>query len=250
MIDAGVPEPEARARFFAVDRDGLLVQGMPGLLEFQQPFAQATAAVAGWRREQPDRIGLFDVVANAKPTVLIGVSGQHGIFDERIVRMMAANVARPVIFPLSNPVSRSEATPQDLETWSEGRAVIGAGSPFPPIMRHGKHVTVDQTNNAYVFPGVGLGVLAVGARRVSDNMFKAAAAALADVSPARLDPAANLLPAVADLRSVAVAVAQAVAKAARDDGLCEPLDDESIARRIAGKMWEPTYRPYRLRQRG
>jgi malate dehydrogenase (oxaloacetate-decarboxylating) len=248
MIDAGVPASEARARFFAVDRDGLLVQGMPGLLAFQEPFAQAPAAVAGWRREHPDRIGLFDVVANAKPTVLIGVSGQHGIFEERIVRMMAANVARPVIFPLSNPVSRSEATPQDLETWSDGRAVIGAGSPFPPILRNGKHVTVDQTNNAYVFPGVGLGVHAVGARRVSDNMFKAAAAALADVSPARLDPAANLLPSVGDLRSVAVAVAHAVARAARDDGLCEPLDDEGIARRIADKMWEPEYRPYRLRR--
>jgi malate dehydrogenase (oxaloacetate-decarboxylating) len=249
MIDAGVPEKEARARFFAVDRDGLLVEGMPDLLDFQQPFVQARSAVAGWSREHPDRIGLYDVVANAKPTVLIGVSGQHGIFAERIVRTMAANVARPVIFPLSNPVSRSEATPQDLETWTEGRAVIGAGSPFPPIMRNGKSVTVDQTNNAYVFPGVGLGVLAVGARRVSDTMFKAAAGALADVSPAWHDPAANLLPAVSDLRSVAVAVAQAVGKAARDDGLCAPLDDATIARRIAAKMWEPVYRPYRRRTR-
>jgi malate dehydrogenase (oxaloacetate-decarboxylating) len=249
MIDAGVPEKEARARFFAVDRDGLLVEGMPDLLDFQQPFVQARSAVAGWSREHPDRIGLYDVVANAKPTVLIGVSGQHGIFAERIVRTMAANVARPVIFPLSNPVSRSEATPQDLETWTEGRAVIGAGSPFPPIMRNGKSVTVDQTNNAYVFPGVGLGVLAVGARRVSDTMFKAAAGALADVSPAWHDPAANLLSAVSDLRSVAVAVAQAVGKAARDDGLCAPLDDATIARRIAAKMWEPVYRPYRRRTR-
>jgi malate dehydrogenase (oxaloacetate-decarboxylating) len=249
MIDAGVPEREARARFFAVDRDGLLVEGMPDLLDFQQPFVQARSAVAPWSREHPDRIGLYDVVANAKPTVLIGVSGQHGIFAERIVRTMAANVARPVIFPLSNPVSRSEATPQDLETWAEGRAVIGAGSPFPPIMRNGKSVTVDQTNNAYVFPGVGLGVLAVGARRVSDTMFKAAAGALADVSPAQHDPSANLLPAVSDLRSVAVAVAQAVGKAARDDGLCEPLDDAVIARRIAAKMWEPVYRPYRRRTR-
>jgi malate dehydrogenase (oxaloacetate-decarboxylating) len=116
-------------------------------------------------------------------------------------------------------------------------------------MRNGKSVTVDQTNNAYVFPGVGLGVLAVGARRVSDTMFKAAAGALADVSPAQHDPAANLLPAVSDLRSVAVAVAQAVGKAARDDGLCAPLDDAVIARRIAAKMWEPVYRPYRRRTR-
>src|SRR5712691_7917434 len=249
MIDAGLPAPEARARFFAVDRDGLLVQGMPSLLDFQEPFAQARAAVAGWRLEHPDRIGLLDVVANAKPTVLIGVSGQHGLFTERIVRAMAAGVARPVIFPLSNPVSRSEATPQDLETWSQGRAIIGTGSPFPPITRNGRSVTLDQTNNAYVFPGVGLGALAVGARRVSDRMFKAAAAALAGVSPARLDPTAHLLPAVADLRGVSVAVAQAVAKAARADGLCEPLADDAIAGRIAAKMWDPVYRPYRLRRR-
>ncbi len=165
MIDAGLPAPEARARFFAVDRDGLLVQGMPSLLDFQEPFAQARAAVAGWRLEHPDRIGLLDVVANAKPTVLIGVSGQHGIFTERIVRAMAAGVARPIIFPLSNPVSRSEATPQDLETWSQGRAIIGTGSPFPPITRNGRSVTLDQTNNAYVFPGVGLGALGAGGRQ-------------------------------------------------------------------------------------
>ena len=249
MIDAGVDETKARAQFFAVDRDGLLVKGMPGIIDFQGPFAQARPAVAGWTCEHPDRIGLFDVVANAKPTVLIGVSGQPGIFDQRTVRIMAANCARPVIFPLSNPVSRAEAKPQDVETWSEGRAVIGTGSPFPPITRNGRSIVVDQTNNAYVFPGVGLGVLAVGARRVSDGMFKAAARALADVSPTRLDPTANLLPAVSDLRRVSVAVAQAVAQAARDEGLCDPLDDPAIARRIAAKMWEPQYRPYRLRRR-
>jgi malate dehydrogenase (oxaloacetate-decarboxylating) len=249
MIDAGLPESEARRRFFAVDRDGLLVQGMPGLLEFQAPFVQDASAVANWRREHPDRIGLFDVVANAKPTVLIGVSGQPGMFGERIVRTMAVGVARPVIFPLSNPISRCEATPQELETWTEGRAVIGTGSPFPPIKRNGRPFTVDQTNNAYVFPGVGLGALAVGARRVSDNMFKAAAGALADVSPARLDPAANLLPPVANLRSVGVAVAKAVATAARGDGLCEPLDNDAIERSIAAKMWEPHYCAYRLRRR-
>jgi len=248
MIDAGVSEAQARRQFFAVDRDGLLVQGMPDLLAFQQPFVQAASAVAGWRCEHPGRIALFDVVANAKPTVLIGVSGQPGMFDERTVRTMAANVARPVIFPLSNPVSRSEATPQDLESWSEGRAVIGTGSPFAPIKRDGKPFTVDQTNNAYVFPGVGLGALAVGARRISDNMFKAAASALADVSPARLDPHGKLLPPVTDLRSVAVAVANAVARTARNDGLCDALDDETIALRIVGKMWEPKYCPYRLRR--
>jgi malate dehydrogenase (oxaloacetate-decarboxylating) len=249
MVDAGVPEREARARFFAVDRDGLLVEGMPGLLEAQRPFVQSTAAVASWRRAHPERIGLHDVVANTKPTVLIGVSGQPGLFDEATVRMMAAGTPRPVIFPLSNPVSRSEARPQDLEDWSEGRAVIGTGSPFPPVVRNGKSVVVDQTNNAYVFPGVGLGVVAVGARRVSDGMFKAAARALADASPVMRDTAANLLPPVDDLPRVAVAVAAAVARAARDEGLCQPLDDEDIARRITAKIWKPEYRPYRLRRR-
>jgi malate dehydrogenase (oxaloacetate-decarboxylating) len=248
MIDDGASEAEARGRFFAVDRDGLLVQGMPGILEFQKPFVQAAAAVADWRREHPDRIGLADVVANAKPTVLIGVSGQPGMFTEEIVRTMAKAVARPVIFPLSNPVTRCEATPQDLETWSDGRAVIGTGSPFPPVVRNGKPVTVDQTNNAYVFPGVGLGALAVDARRVSDGMFKAAARALAGLSPARLDPNANLLPRVADLRRVAIVVAQAVAQQACAEGLCPPLDRDAIAARIAAKMWTPTYRPYRLRR--
>jgi malate dehydrogenase (oxaloacetate-decarboxylating) len=248
MIDSGLPEAEAKARFFAVDRDGLLVHGMPGVLDFQQPFVQDTAAIADWTLEHPGRIELYDVVANAKPTVLIGVSGQPGIFTERIVRAMASSVARPVIFPLSNPVSRSEAAPQDIETWSEGRAVIGAGSPFPPIKRNGKPFTVDQTNNAYVFPGVGLGVLAVGARRVSQRMFRAAACALAELSPARHDPAANLLPPVADLRRVGIAVAQGVARQARDQGLCEEFSDDVIAARIAAKMWTPTYRPYRLRK--
>jgi len=248
MVDAGLSEAQASARFFAVDRDGLLVEGMPGLIGFQKPFVQQRAAVADWRCEQDDRIGLYDVVVGAKPTVLIGVSGQPGIFSEKIVRAMADGVARPVIFPLSNPASRSEATPRDLEQWTQGRAVIGTGSPFPPIARGGKPFTVDQTNNAYVFPGVGLGALAVGARRVSDRMFEAAAGALASASPASRDPAGHLLPAVADLRRVAVAVAQAVAKAARDEGLCDPLDDDAIALKIAAKMWTPTYCPYRLRR--
>jgi malate dehydrogenase (oxaloacetate-decarboxylating) len=248
MIDAGLSREAARGRFFAVDRDGLLVQGMPGILEFQAPFAQSRNAISGWRLEHPDRIGLHDVVVNARPTVLIGVSGQAEIFAERTVRVMASAVARPVIFPLSNPVSRSEATPQDIEAWTGGRAVIGTGSPFPPIVRNGEPFTVDQPNNAYIFPGVGLGVIAVRAHRVTESMFQAAARALAHLSPARLNAAANLLPPVEDLRRVAVAIAQAVAQQARDARLCDQLDDETIAGRIAAKMWTPAYRPYRLKR--
>jgi malate dehydrogenase (oxaloacetate-decarboxylating) len=245
MIDAGLPEAEARRRFYAIDRDGLLVDGTPGLLDFQRPFAQSPAVVANWPREYADAIGLADVIANANPTVLIGVSGQPGIFTENIIRKMASAVGRPIVFPLSNPTSRSEAMPQDLTAWTDGRAVIGTGSPFPPVVRDGRSFAVDQTNNAYVFPGIGLGVLAVRARRVTDGMFVAAAKVLADISPAARDAHAPLLPPVAQLRDVAFSVAKAVAREARVEGQCEPFDDEELDGLIARKMWDPVYRPYR-----
>jgi malate dehydrogenase (oxaloacetate-decarboxylating) len=245
MIDAGMSEKDVRSRFYAIDRDGLLIEGMASILDFQRPFVQTRANVAGWSCRHPDRIGLLDVVKNAKPTVLIGVSAQGGIFNEEVIRAMAASVARPVIFPLSNPTSCAEAAPQDLMTWTEGRAVIGTGSPFPPVIWAGKAKPVTQTNNAYVFPGMGLGVLAVRARRVSDGMFAAAAKALASSSPALHDAEAGLLPPVSELRQVAITVAAAVAKQAREDGLCPPFADESLPALIGAKMWEPVYRPYR-----
>jgi malate dehydrogenase (oxaloacetate-decarboxylating) len=250
MMDAGLSEADARRRFYAVDRDGLLVAGGAGILDFQRPFAQPSATVSAWRLERAGACGLVDVMVNAKPTVVFGASGQPGAFGERAVRAMAANVARPIVFPLSNPTSRSEATPQDLMAWTDGRAIIGTGSPFPPIERNGKPFTVDQTNNAYVFPGVGLGVLAVKARRVTDGMFAAAARALAVASPAARDSDAKLLPDVDDLRSVAVAVARAVALQARTEGLCEPYDEAALDGLIARKMWEPVYRPYRPNRSG
>jgi malate dehydrogenase (oxaloacetate-decarboxylating) len=245
MRDAGLSETEAGSRFYAIDRDGLLVEGMPGIVDFQAPFVQPAAGVAGWMLEQPGRIGLLDVVRNARPTVLIGVSAQGGMFSEPIVRAMAASVERPIIFPLSNPTSCAEAAPQDLINWTDGRAVIGTGSPFPPVNWNGRSCRVAQTNNAYVFPGMGLGVLAVKARRVSDRMFAAAAKALASISPALRDPTASLLPPVSELRAVAVTIAAAVAKQARDEGICAPFEDAALPALIAAKMWEPVYRPYR-----
>ena len=158
----------------------MLVDSMNSMAPFQSRFAQDAALLQSWTLEHPGRAGLLDVVRNAKPTALIGVSGQPGAFSHSVVREMAAHNARPVIFPLSNPTSRAEATPADLETWTEGRAIIGTGSPFPPLLRDGKHFTVDQTNNSYIFPGVGLGAIAVQARRITDTMFMAAAKALAD----------------------------------------------------------------------
>jgi malate dehydrogenase (oxaloacetate-decarboxylating) len=175
MVDAGLSEKEARGRFYLVDRDGLLVEGMNGLQSFQTPFAQSRERLASWTRMADGHIGLAEVIANAQPTVLIGTSGQTHAFHEDVVREMAKHVQRPVIFPLSNPTERSEATPADIDAWTDGRAVIGTGSPFPPIERNGQTFRIDQTNNAYVYPGIGLGAIAVKARRISDAMFLAEA---------------------------------------------------------------------------
>jgi malate dehydrogenase (oxaloacetate-decarboxylating) len=245
MIEAGTSEAEARRRFYLVDRDGLLVEGMGQLQPFQAPFAQPREAAAGWTLKSPGKIALADVVANAHPTVLIGTSGQPHAFSEQVVRAMASHVRQPVIFPLSNPTERSEATPLDVFAWTDGRAVIGTGSPFPPLRRHGHVFRVDQTNNAYVYPGVGLGVIAVKARRISDGMFLAAARTIADLSPARRDPEANLLPPLVELRTISFRVAVAVAKQAQAEGLAHMLSEEEIAAAVRAKMWEPVYAAYR-----
>jgi malate dehydrogenase (oxaloacetate-decarboxylating) len=244
VADGTAPETGCR-HFYLIDREGLLVEGMPGLLPFQLPFAQPRAAVADWKLVTPGRIGLADVIRAARPTVLIGVSGQPGAFREDAVRLMAELVERPIIFPLSNPTSRSEATPAELLAWTQGRAVIGTGSPFPPLAIDGQTRQVDQTNNAYIFPGLGLGVIAARAERISDGMLMAAAQALAEASPARLDPNANLLPPVDDLRQVSVRVAVAVAVQAEREGLAQPADPTQIEKHVQQQIWAPVYRPYR-----
>ncbi len=251
MIEAGLPEGEARRRFYLVDRDGLLLEGMSGLQPFQRSFARPREDVAAWAVKSKARIDLADVVANAGPTLLIGTSGQAHAFSQEVVRAMAARVRHPIIFPLSNPTDRSEATPVDLLAWTEGRAVIGTGSPFPPVTRNGRAFRIDQTNNAYVYPGIGLGVIAVAARAVSDGMFLAAARTVADLSPAKHDPRANLLPPLAEIRHVSRQVAIAVAKQAVSEGLAELYSGEDVVGRIRAKTWEPAYAPYhRLRKNG
>ena len=246
MKDAGLSESEAQRRFYAVDKDGLLIEGMEGIRDPQQPFVQPRGAVAGWKLEHPEvaKIGLLDVVRNARPTVLIGVSGQAGAFKEEIVRAMAASVDRPVIFPLSNPTSRSEATPSDLMQWTDGRALIGTGSPFAPVNWEGRQIPIDQTNNSYIFPGLGLGILSVSARRVTDNMFMAAAKCLAGLSPALKSKSGRLLPAVSELRLVSFAIAKAVALQAVADGVAEAPASETIESRICANVWQPEYLPY------
>lgn len=245
MIDAGMSEQDARSRFYLVDRPGLLLEGMPNITPAQKPFLQKRDVVANWQVQDKEHISLLDVVTNARPTALIGVSGQAGAFTADIVEAMAAHVERPVIFPLSNPTSRSEATPDDLLMWTQGKALIGTGSPFAPVTYNGKSIPIDQTNNSYIFPGVGLGVMAVNAKRVTDTMFMASAKALAQLSPAGNRKSERLLPRVEDLRLVSIHVATAVAKQAIADGVAQELSDDEIDERIEDLVWDPVYKPYR-----
>jgi malate dehydrogenase (oxaloacetate-decarboxylating) len=241
MVDAGLDVRAAARRFYLVDKDGLLIEGMSDIAPFQADFVQPRDVVASWTVGRHDRISLLDVIYNAKPTALIGVSGQSGAFNESVVRAMAKHNQRPIVFPLSNPISCAEAKPADIERWSDGRALIGAGSPFPPLKRNGADFRVDQTNNSYIFPGVGLGAVATQARTISDGMLMAAAKALAGLSPAKRDPDGNLLPPVTALRDVAIAVAVAVGEQARKEGLTQvaKIDDA-----IRDEMWTPRYLKY------
>jgi malate dehydrogenase (oxaloacetate-decarboxylating) len=243
LQDGGLSRREAHARFYALDRWGLLVEGMQGLRPEQAAFARARADIANWQLASPQQIGLMDVVRNAKPTVLIGVSGQPGAFTEEAIRLMAQNAARPVIFPLSNPTSRCEATPQQIVNWTEGRALMGTGSPFGPVMHRGQEMPIDQTNNSYIFPGLALGILSAQARHVSDGMIKAAALALASLSPTRQEKQARLLPPLADMRSVSRIVARSVGMRAIEDGLAT-IDEAGLDQELAANIWEPVYEPY------
>lgn len=245
MRDAGLSDQEAGEHFYAVDRYGLLVEGGKDIRAEQQPFARKRSDVAGWQVSNPQEIGLLDVVRHAKPTVLIGVSGQPGAFTEEVVRAMAKNTERPVIFPLSNPTSRCEAKPQDILDWTEGRALVGSGSPFGPAKVNGKVIHIDQTNNSYIFPGLALGIISSHAKHVSDAMVKASARALAELSPTRQDKHASLLPPLSSIRSVSLEVAKAVGKQALQEGLAT-VDEAGFEKELAANVWNPVYEAYEL----
>ena len=184
MISDGLSPAEATGRFYALGSNGLLTSDYPGTLrDFQVPYARPAAEVASWQRDSDGRISLAEVVTCSHPTMLIGTSTQPGVFSEHIVTDMAAHVGRPVIMPLSNPTSRSEARPADLIAWTGGRALVATGNPFPPVVYDGLSYQIAQANNALIFPGLGLGVTVSRAKRVSDGMLAAAAAAVAAAFP-------------------------------------------------------------------
>jgi malic enzyme len=246
---AGVPEHELARRVLCLDSQGLILADRSGLSGAKKEIAADPALVAHWRREAGDGdgagIGLAQVVRAFAPTVLVGASGQAGAFDEAIIRDLLRGCSRPIVLALSNPTSRSEVTPADFIRWTDGAGVIGTGSPFAPVEHRGRTYTIGQGNNAFIFPGVGLGATAVGAHWLPDLAFTAAAEALfefAAPSPAPGDP---IYPSIHRLREVSRAVAVAVGRALVDAGASPPLERSEVEGRVAAATWRPEYLPYR-----
>jgi len=243
MVSQGLAEQDARRRIYLVDIGGLLHTGMVNLSEVQQRFAQPREAVAGWESRMVGGIGLRAVLEHVPATILIGVCAQAGAFTEDAVSVMAAKVERPIIFPLSNPTNRVEATPGDLLRWTEGRALIATGSPFPPVHLDGKTYVISQCNNLYVFPAVGLAVGASGATRVTDGMMLAAARAVGEVSPGAAEVGGPLLPPLEALPALVPRIALQVALQAIRDGVAPASDETTMRLRIEEKRWVPQYAP-------
>lgn len=244
MVGQGLSEDDARERIYAFNRHGLIVEGDPTLRASQVPLARKKEEVAGWKLTRSGPISLRDTVENGKVTVLVGVSAQAGAFTQEIVRTMEFNTPRPVIFPLSNPTSVSEAKPEDLFRWTDGKALVGTGSPFPAVDFGGRSIRISQINNSFIFPGLALGILTSRASRVTDGMMMAAAKALAGQSPTVSDSTAPLLPTVAESRKVAMAVAEASARQAVSEKVSD-MDPAEIPDAIRAYMWEPVYHPYK-----
>lgn len=236
MVRDGMSEPDATRQFWLVDRQGLLVDDMDDLRDYQKPYARKRSEVADWPREAT--ADLAAVVSRARPTILIGTSTVHGAFTEAVVRAMAEHVERPMIFPLSNPTDRIEATPGDVIRWTDGRAVIATGTPWQAVSHNGIDYQIGQANNFLVYPGIGLGTIVSRAERVTDGMLLAAAEAIAGlVDTGR--PGAGVLPNVRNLRAISATVAVAVAEAAEKDGVASPLADPIQA--VQDAMWHAAY---------
>lgn len=244
MKSEGLSEEEARARVFMVDRFGLLTDKLPNLLDFQSKLVQKSASLQQWQVES-DAISLLEVVRNAKPTVLIGVSGQPGLFTEELIREMHKHCPRPIVMPLSNPTSRVEARPEDIINWTDGAALVATGSPFSPVTYKDQLFPIAQCNNSYIFPGIGLGVLAAGAKRITDAMLMAASRALADCSPLATDGHGALLPNIDDIQGVSKCIAMEVGKAAQLQGVAVVTSEEALSKAIEHNFWRPQYRIYK-----
>jgi malate dehydrogenase (oxaloacetate-decarboxylating) len=244
MVFEGLTDEQARKQVFMIDRFGLVTEGMEGLRDFQQKLQQKNADLADWTFSG-DYASLLDVMHCAQPDVLIGVSGQPGLFTEQVIRAMKQGCELPIIFPLSNPSRQVEARPEQVIEWTEGEVIIATGSPFKPIEYKGKRYPIAQCNNSYIFPGIGLGVLAAKSKLISDKMLMAASAALANASPLATTGQGELLPPLTQITELSKTIAFDVAKVAMEQKYALQVSDDEIRKNIEKNFWSPEYRPYR-----
>ncbi|HHT9133662.1 MAG TPA: NAD-dependent malic enzyme [Candidatus Avalokitesvara rifleensis] len=243
MIKDGLTEKEARQKIWPIDKQGLLLSDMDDLTDAQKVYARDPEEVASWSRDNKNIITLEEVVKQVQPTVLVGTSTKPGAFTEGIIRDMAKHVDRPIIFPLSNPTKLCEARPSDIVKWTDNKALIATGSPFPTCTYEDKMIRIGECNNAYIFPGIGLGTVVAKAKHISDDMFAVAVEAMAKHCPVYNDSYAPLMPVLEEVRKISRTIALAVAKQAQKEGMAEPMSEEDLEKAISEAMWEPKYIP-------
>ncbi|MBE0419922.1 NAD-dependent malic enzyme [Pseudoalteromonas nigrifaciens] len=244
MVFEGTSEAQARSQVFMVDRFGLLSEGMEGLRDFQQVLAQPQARLSEWTYSG-EFASLLDVMHCSKPDILIGVSGQPGLFTEQVIRAMYSGCEQPIIFPLSNPSKQVEAQPIDIINWTEGKALVATGSPFAPVEYNGELFPIPQCNNSYIFPGIGLGVIAAKATRITDAMLSVSSEMLAESSPRANTGKGSLLPALTEIETLSKRIAFAVGKKAIEEGVALDISDDALWAAIDKNYWLPKYRNYK-----
>ena len=244
MVSEGISDEQARSQVYMVDRFGLLTEGMEGLRDFQAALVQQKDALTDWQYSG-DFASLLDVMHCAKPDILIGVSGQPGLFTEQVIKAMHAGCEQPIIFPLSNPSRQVEAHPKDVIEWTNGQAIVATGSPFGEVEYNGEKFIIPQCNNSYIFPGIGLGVIAAKAKRITDAMLMVSSEMLAEASPRANTGKGSLLPALVEIEPLSKKIAFAVAKKAMEEGVALEMSDEAILKAIDKNYWYPEYRNYK-----
>ncbi len=246
LVEQGLTEDEAQRRVWMVDSQGLVTRGRQNLEDFKRTYARTEGETAGFTCEDPAQISLAEAVANVKPTILIGSSATPGLFTREVVEEMSQCNERPIIFPLSNPTSKAECTPEEAIEWSGGRAIVATGSPFPPVEYNGRSYRIGQGNNAFLFPGLGLGITVARVRRVTDGMILESAKALANmVTEADLGQAA-VFPELPRIRDCSHAVACAAIRKAVEEGHAEADILENLEETVRRAMWVPEYLPVRF----
>lgn len=244
MCVEGLTEQQARSQIYMVGRDGLFTENTSKIEDFQQPFVHSNSELSEWQFDG-DFPFLQDVIKNTKATVLIGVSGQPGLFTESVIKTMFEGCERPIIFPLSNPSRKIEAHPKDLIEWTNGQAIVATGSPFEPIDFNGNSYSIPQCNNSYIFPGIGLAVVAANITRISDEMLMTASEVLAAESPLQKTGQGSILPPLAEIAGLSKKIAFGIGKLAQEQGLAEVISDEQLLENIEANYWLPEYRTYK-----